>query len=156
LFREIGFARGTHEDWELAIVAVNQMGVELVTAPEILVRYYGEEDRFSSTASERVSNSLEWANNMRHLMTKRAYSGFCLTVIAHRARHQGGWREFATLIKSAFRDGRPTAMQLLVFAVVWTLPPPAHLWLRRLRSRVKIKSDHPIGPAARSSTRQYV
>jgi glycosyltransferase involved in cell wall biosynthesis len=156
LFREIGFARGQHEDWELAIVAINQMGVELLTAPEMLVRYYAEEDRFSQTASERVSHSLRWADSMRHLMTKRAYSGFCLTVVAHRARHKGGWREFATLIKSAFRDGRPTAMQLLVFVLVWTLPPPFHLWLRRLRPGVEIKADHPIVPAARSSTRQYV
>lgn len=156
LFREIGFARGTHEDWEFALVAVNQMGIELQMAPEILVRYYAEEDRFTSTANERVSNSLHWVGGMRHLLTKRAYSGFCLTVLAHRARHKGGWPEFTTLIKSAFRDGRPTAMQLLVFFMVWSLPPPFHLWLRRLRPTIGIKADQPAVAAARSSTRQYV
>jgi len=152
LFREIGFpAHGQHEDWEFVIVALKRLGVELMTAPEILVRHYAEEDRASLTASVRLENSLCWAEEMRGLMTKRAFSGFCLTVIAHQARRHGGWREFVTLLTRAFRYGRPTPVQLAVFLMVWSVPRSLHLMLRRLRPGAMAPAEYPLSPSPRPS-----
>lgn len=136
LFREIRFpAHAQHEDWEFVIIAIKRFGVELVTAPEILVRHYAEQERLSLTATGRLEGSLAWAEKMRGLITERAFSGFCLTVVAHQARRSGGWREFWRLLDLAFRHGRPTGWQLLIFLTVWGMPRRLHLLFRRLRPR---------------------
>ena len=134
LFEQRNFpAHGQHEDWEFVIDAVKRLKIDLITAPEILVRHYAEEDRASLSASGRLAGSLRWIDRMTGLVSKRAYSGFCLTVVAHQARRHGGWREFATLLKRALRHGRPTALQLAVFLTIWAIPPGLHSALRRLR-----------------------
>jgi glycosyltransferase involved in cell wall biosynthesis len=147
LFREIGFANGQHEDWEFVIHAVKLLDVGLVTEPEILVRHYAEEDRPSLTANTPLESSLRWAQEMRGLITARAYSGFCLTILAHQARHVGGWPEFLTLLTRAFRYGRPTALQLFVFLMVWGVPRSLHTMLRRLRPGALARIERPAEPA---------
>ena len=128
-------AHGQHEDWEFVINAVKRLGAELITAPEILVRHYAEETRPTLSASGRLDGSLRWLASMQDIVTKRAFSGFCLTVVAGQARRQGGWRDGARLLFLAFRRGRPTAVQLMVFMTVWGVPPQLHTALRRLRPR---------------------
>jgi glycosyltransferase involved in cell wall biosynthesis len=128
-------AHGQHEDWEFVINAVKRLGAELLTVPEILVRHYAEEKRPSLSASGRLDGSLNWIAGMQGIVTKRAFSGFCLTVVASQARRLGGWRECARLLFLAFRHGRPTVVQLLVFITVWAMPPRLHTALRRLRPR---------------------
>jgi|HubBroStandDraft_1064217.scaffolds.fasta_scaffold00066_35 GT2 family glycosyltransferase len=146
LFREIGFpAHGQHEDWEFVIVALKRLDVVLVTAPEILVRHYAEEDRVSLTASMTLENSLRWAEEMRSLLTERAFSGFCLTVVAHQARRHSGWRGFSMLLARAFQFGRPTTLQLAVFLMVWGVPQSFHSALRRLRPGTLARTEHRAG-----------
>jgi glycosyltransferase involved in cell wall biosynthesis len=136
LFDETGFpAHGQHEDWEFVITAVKALGAAFITAPEILVRHYAEEDRTSLSASGRLDGSLRWIAGMKGIVNKRAFSGFCLTVVASHARRFGGSREFARLLLLAFRDGRPTPVQLLVFLMVWSMPQKLHKALRRWRPR---------------------
>ena len=138
LFQECGGfpAHGQHEDWEFVLTAVQGRGAALLTAPEILVRHYAEEERPSLTTSGPLDGSLSWIERMRPCISKRAYSGFCLTVVAHHAKRAGGWRRFATLLGLALRHGRPTAVQLLVFLIVCGAPKRLHKWLRRLRRPV--------------------
>jgi len=134
LFDESVFpAHGQHEDWEFVITAVKRLGAQLLTAPEILVRHHAEEERPSLSASGRLDGSLRWIAGMQGSVTKRAFSGFCLTVVANQARRSGGWRPFAHLLFLAFRHGRPTPVQLFVFLTVWGIPPRLHKVLRRLR-----------------------
>ena len=148
LFEERNFpAHGQHEDWEFVIDAVKRLQIDLITVPEILVRHYAEEQRASLSSGGRLEGSLNWINRMRGLVSKRAYSGFCLTVIAHQARRDGGWRAFATLLKLAFRHGRPTAVQLAVFVTVWAIPPGLHAALRRLRPPVAASPQDAVASA---------
>jgi len=134
LFRKIRFpSHNQHDDWEFVLIAIKRLNAVLLTAPEILVHHYAEEDRRSLSASSRLDSSLRWARAMRGLITERAFSGFCLTVIAHQAKRHGGWREFFILLGRAFQDGRPTALQLLIFLMVWGMPRRLHAALRRLR-----------------------
>jgi glycosyltransferase involved in cell wall biosynthesis len=153
LFRQIGFpAHGQHEDWEFVIVLLKRLDTVLLTVPEVLVRHYAEEDRASLTATGKLERSLLWLDEMRGLLTRRAFSGFCLTVVAHQARRVGGWRECRQLLGKAFRHGRPTLFQLGIFLIVWSVPRRLHLALRRLRPTPAQRQELPVG----SATRQYV
>jgi len=148
LFREFGFPdHSHHEDWEFVLLALKRFGAELLTVPEVLVRHYAEQEGTSLSQVGRLAGSLAWVAGLHGLISKRAFSGFCLTVVAHQARRYGGWREFLTLLKLAFRHGRPTPVQLLVFLTVWGMPRRLHLALRRLRPSAPV-SARPPGMAA--------
>jgi GT2 family glycosyltransferase len=134
LFQEVEFPGHTqHEDWEFVMLALKRFGVELKMAPEILVRHHAEEVRTSLSSSGQLDGSIAWAVKTRELMTPRAFSGFCLTTVAHQAARQGGWGNFLRPLKLAFAYGKPTAFQLLVFLMVWSVPRRLHQALRRLR-----------------------
>lgn len=136
LFRECGFPNhGQHEDWEMVILALKDHRTTLMTSPEILVRHYAEEQRPSLSTSSRVEGSLVWLERLRPSISPRAYSGFCLTVIAHQAARQGTSLDFFRLLSRAFRKGKPTLMQMLVYLMVWLVPQRLHRAIRRLRPR---------------------
>jgi glycosyltransferase involved in cell wall biosynthesis len=148
LFREIRFpSHNQHDDWEFVLIAIKRLDAVLLTAPEILVRHFAEEDRRSLSASSRLESSLRWARAMRGLITERAFSGFCLTVIAHQAKRYGGWRAFFTLLDRAFQEGRPTALQLIIFLMVWGMPRRLHAAVRRLRPAALMRADHAAIPS---------
>jgi len=95
LFREYGFPdHGQHEDWEMVIMALKYRKIALVTAPEILVRHYAEEERPSLTQGNPVEGSLSWLDRLQTSISPKAYSGFCLTVVAQQAARRGQWRDF--------------------------------------------------------------
>ncbi len=73
LFEKIGFGEARHEEWELVIRAVKQLGFRLITVREPLVTYYaGNTYPWKSSA--------DWIETVRDVITPRAYAGFCLTV----------------------------------------------------------------------------
>lgn len=136
LFRECGFPdHGQHEDWEMVILALKYRKVALATVPEVLVRHYAEEARPSLTSAGRVAGSLGWLDRLQTSISPRAYSGFCLTVVAQQAARQGRWRDFFLLLGRAFRNGRPSSLQIMVYLMVWLVPQGLHNALRRLRPR---------------------
>jgi glycosyltransferase involved in cell wall biosynthesis len=142
LFRKISFpSDNQHDDWEFVLIAIKRFDAVLLTAPEILVRHYAEENRPSLSASSRLESSLRWARGMRGLITERAFSGFCLTVIARQAKRYGGWREFFLLLDRAFNEGQPTILQLVIFLTVWGTPQWLHDTLRRFRPRALLRVD---------------
>ena len=120
LFNQLRFGRSRHEEWELVIRAVKQMGFRLVTVREPLVIYY-------AGGFYAWKSSLEWVESVRDLLSARAYSGFCLTVAPQGLRT--GWlesadrnRAFVSFLRLALRHGRPTMRQLFAFAVLWLFP----------------------------------
>jgi len=136
LFREYGFPdHGQHEDWEMVIIALKYRKIALVTAPEILVRHYAEAARPSLTQGSRIAGSLRWLDRLQTSLSPKAYSGFCLTVVAQQAARHGQWRDFFRLLRRAFRNGQPTIVQFMVFLMVWFVPEWLHNALRRLRPR---------------------
>jgi glycosyltransferase involved in cell wall biosynthesis len=111
-----------HEEWELVIRAVKQHGYRLVTADEPLVVYYVPETRKSLSRTYTWQQSIIWAVGMRAVMTRRAFSGFCLTVVAQMAATNGKRAAFGPLLWNAFRYGAPTAKQLFAFAFFFLSP----------------------------------
>jgi hypothetical protein len=80
-------------------------------------------------------DSLAWADQMGALITKRAYSGFCLVVLASQAARGKDFGAIPVLLGRAFRRGAPTAMQIALFASFWLLPAGVKERLRSVISK---------------------
>ena len=124
-----------HEEWELVIRAVKQHGYRLLTVPEALVIYYVPEQRKSLSLSYTWRQSIDWAVGLGPLLTKRAFSGFCLTVIAQMAAYRDAREAFGPLLRIALRKGAPTSKQLFAFAYFWLSPTQLRLKLRAVLER---------------------
>ena len=126
LFRSVLFRpRVQHDEWDLVLRARAQCNLSIVTAPEVLVRHYAEEKRVSLSNNHDVAESLDWINSIRPSLSRRAYSGFCLTVIARHIAKRGRASDFFHTLALAFRHGAPTTKQLLVYLAVWLIPDGA-------------------------------
>jgi glycosyltransferase involved in cell wall biosynthesis len=123
LFQAVLFRpRVQHDEWDLVLRARTQCELSIVTAPEVLVRHYAGEERASLSNSHNIAESLDWINATRHSISRRAYSGFCLTVIARHIAKGGHLSDFIRTLALAFRHGAPTPTQLLVYLAAWLVP----------------------------------
>ncbi|MBI3514158.1 MAG: glycosyltransferase family 2 protein [Proteobacteria bacterium] len=136
LFDRLRFSdQRQHEDWELLIRAVKQYGYRIVTVPEPLVVHYAEHDRPSLSQRYPWQRSLAWLDALDALVTRRAYSGFCLTILAPQPARYGQYGALVPLLARALRHGAPTVRQLMMFVAVWLVPMRARQLIRRLALR---------------------
>lgn len=143
LFRALGFsALHQHEEWDLLLRAVKREGAALVMVPEALVVHYAEGPAASLSAAFAWRDSLAWISSLEPLVTRRALSGFCLTVVAPQPARAGEYGAFLPLLGHAWRHGAPTALQMLLFLVIWSVPMGLRQSLRGLwhqaRTRVRL------------------
>jgi len=115
LFGQLGFRSARHEEWELVIRAVKQHGYRLVTVREPLVNYY-------TGGKYPWHTSVDWIETMTDVLSPRAISGFCLNVATQGLAPVERNKAFRTLLRTAFRLGRPEARQLFAFFLIWTIP----------------------------------
>ena len=124
LFDKLRFdVESLHDDWEFLLRLSKQVGVRIETVPEVLVVVYFEEPRPSLTS--RTSSwlaSLRWLDSVKPMITRRAYSGFCLGVIGSRAAQERAYAAFPKLLYQAFRNGSPGLWQVLPFLAYWLTP----------------------------------
>jgi glycosyltransferase involved in cell wall biosynthesis len=137
VFDSLQFGRVRHEEWELVIRAVKQLGYRLVTVREPLVTYY----QGNVYAWRR---SVEWVDTVRDLLSPEAYSGFCLTVATQGVQEAERNDAMRTLLNKALRNGRPTAKQLFAFSLIWSLPDT-------VRHRVRARLSRPDGAGTSAS-----
>ncbi len=121
-----------HDDWDFILHLSKQLGVRIKTVPEVLVLLYSEEQRPSLSTSGTWQKSLVWIDSIRPIITRRAYSGFCLGVVGTRVARERAYGAFFFLLYRAFRFGSPRIWHILPFIGFWLLPD--HI-LRRLRGR---------------------
>ncbi len=117
-----------HDDWDFVLHLSKQLGVRIETVPEILVILYSDDQRPSLSTKGTWRDSLAWIDSVRPLITPRAYSAFCLSVVGSRAAKTGGFAAFLLLLYRAFRFGSPTIWHILPFIAYWLLPE--HILLR--------------------------
>lgn len=116
LFSKVRFTTlKLHEDWEIVLRAVKDHGFRLVTVREPLTVFHIPEKRPSLSQTFTWKPSLDWALEVGDLLTPKAFSGFCLTVVARTAAGAGHWEAFPVLSREAFSRGRPTLQQLWAF-----------------------------------------
>jgi glycosyltransferase involved in cell wall biosynthesis len=108
-----------HDDWDFILRAVKLRNARIVTVAEPLVIIYQDEERESLSASFPWRSSLDWIEKKRSDISRRAYSGFCLTVVGPQAAKAGNTSVFFMLLYRAFRDGSPRPTHLVLYFVFW-------------------------------------
>jgi hypothetical protein len=136
LFERVRFgSQRQHEDWELLIRLVKREGARILTVPEPLVVHLAEHDRPSLSQHYPWQQSLAWLDGLGDLVTPRAYSGFCLTILAPQPARHGQYGALWPLLTRAVSRGSPTVRQLAMFVAVWLVPMQARQTIRKLLSR---------------------
>jgi glycosyltransferase involved in cell wall biosynthesis len=131
LFEKIRFnAESAHDDWELALRLSKQIGARVEIVPEVLVVLHREEARPTLTAKTSWLASLRWLESIRPILTRRAYSGFCLGVVGSRAAQEGAYKALPDLLRRAFRNGSPGPWQVLSFLAYWVTPHEFRILVR--------------------------
>jgi glycosyltransferase involved in cell wall biosynthesis len=133
LFDRVRFnVESPHDDWEFILRLCNEAGARIETVPEVLVTLYFEEPRSSLSRAGSWSASLKWIQDIRSIITPRAYSGFCLGVVGARAAKEGAYASFPDLLQTAFRRGAPTLWQVTFYLAFWISPQGVRRRLRAL------------------------
>jgi Glycosyl transferase family 2 len=139
LFAKVRFdGESPHDDWGFLLRLSKQPGVRIETVPEVLAVLYFDEPRpslTSRTASWVVS--LRWLDKIQPLITRRAYSGFCLGVVGERAAREGAYAAFPELLRRAFWQGSPRLTHVIPFLAYWVMPI-------RLRRRLRASIAKPL------------
>jgi glycosyltransferase involved in cell wall biosynthesis len=134
LFRSIPFRPdlGRHHEWDWLLRADREAGAVLHFVDEPLSVWNAEEERTSISAGRDWKPSLEWAEEIRPMLTTRAYMGFILTFVASLASRARDRRAVLPLLRRASAAGRPPLRDLAIFAGLWLVPPAVRLRIRQL------------------------
>lgn len=128
-----------HDDWDFILRQSKLLEVRVETVPEILTVLYMEEQRPSLSNSSKWRASLEWLDDIRPMLTRRAYSGFCLGVVGPRAAEEHAYSAAFLLLAKAFRHGAPRLQHLAAYLAFWTLSRNVRRQLRALLRAEKPK-----------------
>lgn len=126
LLQKVPFKRGlkTHDDWDWLLRASTTEGVsvEFVSCPEPLVIWNMEKNRPRISNTKDWRYSLSWVRANRHLFTRRAYVSFIMTQVSLIAAPLRDWKAFWLLIREAYRNGKPSMIDLLAHLIIWIVP----------------------------------
>jgi glycosyltransferase involved in cell wall biosynthesis len=134
-----------HDDWEFILRLSKEFSIKVETVPEVLVTTHVEEQRRSLSSSGTWIASLLWLDNIKPILTPRAYSGFCLGVVGPRAAHDRAFAAFVPLLYRAFKNGSPRLWHIMAFVAFWTLPQDVRRRLRGLLRGVRPRSMPSLG-----------
>jgi cytochrome P450/glycosyltransferase involved in cell wall biosynthesis len=131
-----------HEDldWLLRASRLSGAKLQFVATAEPLVIWNKEEQRETLSTSKDWRFSLSWIQHNRHLVTPRAYASFLLTWLSANAVQERDRSAFRPLLKEAFRQGAPSALDICVFFGIWLMPRRPRQCLSEIftgRSRLK-------------------
>jgi glycosyltransferase involved in cell wall biosynthesis len=131
LFDEVRFGGDNpHDDWDFLLRLCKVFEIRIETVPEVLVVLHVDEERPSLSRSGSWSASLQWVDSIRPIVTRRAYGGFCLGVVAPRAARERSYRGSFLVLSRALRYGSLRPWRVCAVLGFWLLPE--HL-IRRLR-----------------------
>jgi glycosyltransferase involved in cell wall biosynthesis len=135
-----------HEDldWLLRAGRLSSVKLQFVATADPLVIWHKEEQRETVSTSKDWRFSLWWIQHNRHLVTPRAYASFLLTWLSANAVQQRDVSAFWPLLKEAFRQGAPSALDICVFVGIWLMPRRPRQRLSELftgRSRFKASAS---------------
>ncbi len=112
------------EDWDWLLRAQAEAGAEVafVRTTRPLATWRIDPDQPGASRSSGWRSRLEWARQVRGLLTPRAYASFLLTGISSDAAAERSWPALWQLPREAIRHGRPSPVDLLRHLGVWILP----------------------------------
>jgi hypothetical protein len=109
------------DDWEWLITCGRIDGCALITVPDVLAVHFTENNRVTLSTCHSIESALNWAQEMRPLLSPRAYAGLLLQATGGEAAARAAatrWR----ILGSALRDGAPTPVALATFAMHSFMP----------------------------------
>ncbi len=138
VFMRTQFGTTSHnEDTTLVLRVTKQAGVTLEMLPDILVLVHAEATPDSLGPNYDWRAMLAWAEANRSLLTKRAYSGFCLIYLGSQAARRRDWGGLGLLWR-ALRRGAPRPMHVAAYLGFWVVPIS---FRQHLRSRLQGASN---------------
>jgi glycosyltransferase involved in cell wall biosynthesis len=134
LLEMVPFTRGLkkHQDWDWVLRVAQLQGVRFCMVDEPLAVWYVEENRSNVSGVNLWRFSLQWINENRHLITRRAYTGFIVTQVSPQASRDLDWRAFFPLAASMFSNGALRPLDLLMFCAMWGVPQKLRRTVRAL------------------------
>ena len=127
LFEKVRFYEDRlHDDWDLVLRLSNEWKIRIETVPEELTILYFEEQRPSLTARSKWRGSLVWIDQVRPMISRRSYGGFCLGVVGYKAARERAYSAFGLILYRAFRYGSPSLWGISKYFSVWLLPEDAY------------------------------
>ena len=125
-----------NEDTTLLLRVTKQEGAAVVMLPEPLVVLHKGDERQSLGSRFEWREMLRWVDSMGSLVSRRAYSGFCLIYLGSQAARRRDWVALPVLLARAFRRGAPRPMHVLPFLAFWVVPP-------RIRQAIRLRLARP-------------
>jgi glycosyltransferase involved in cell wall biosynthesis len=116
-------------DWVLRAVA---RGATLTYSPERLAVWRAPVDGASITGRHATDwrHAMDWIGERRDLVTPRAYAAFLLVRVGAMAARARQPRAASVIWREAWRNGRPGALDVFLFASQWVVPDRLRLALR--------------------------
>ena len=115
----------SHDDIDWVLRATMLPGAEVQFVPKSAPLAIWHRDDTRSTISSKTNwrFSLEWVNQNRGLFTKRAYASFLMTWVSANAIQEGDRKESLLLLRHAYRYGKPSVFDVILFWGIWLFPP---------------------------------
>lgn len=110
-------------DWILRADAVEGAGVVFPETTEPLSVWCMDPVRGRISNSLDGAQAVEWARAERPLLTRRAYASFLMTIASSTAARSGDRRAFLRIASEAFRNGRPSAVDVATHVANFALTP---------------------------------
>jgi glycosyltransferase involved in cell wall biosynthesis len=128
-----------HEDWDWLLRASTLEGVrvEFLSDPAPLVIWHMEDNRRRISTTIGWRYSLSWVQTNRYLLTPRAYPSFIMTQVSLTAAQVKEWKAFWFLLWEAYRNGKPSVIDILAHTVIWLIPKKVRTRLVRLFDRMR-------------------
>ena len=127
-------ARFVDVDWILRAARVEGFALRFAE-PSRPLAVWRIEDRPRISLQGDWREDVDWMRARRHLVSPRAYGGFMLTLPSIRAARSRDRRAFRSLMREAFRGGRPGWAELAFHVGNFALGPRARRRLARLAGR---------------------
>ncbi|MFE9657516.1 glycosyltransferase family 2 protein [Micromonospora sp. NPDC006431] len=141
----VGLRRQQELDWTLR--AVSHPDVDLVMTEEALVVWHQDEDRPRISLQSPWAAQFEWLQEIRPLLTPRAYAALAMSVISSMAATTRSFRVFRLLLAEARRHGRPSLIDYVTYLQIWLIPPDLRHQLRdRVLNRRRTAQPAPQSP----------
>jgi hypothetical protein len=109
-------------DWALRATTRHDVGVQFVPESAPLAIWHRDDIRSTISSKTNWRFSLEWVNQNRDLFTKRAYASFLMTWVSANAVQTGDRKESLLLIHQAYRYGKPSVLDVVLFWGIWLMP----------------------------------
>jgi hypothetical protein len=145
-----------HQEWDWLIQVAAQPGVGFEFVDQSLVIWYAEEQRQTVSNKSHWQYSLAWIQQQQHLVTRRAYAGFLLTVVGAAAAREGDYQAFGILLREAIRSGNPKLIDWLLYLSMWIVPQEQRRQIRALLAGKAAPngSDRPPAPRSRGTLKK--